>query len=1184
MDLLQNKQNKKNQIAFAEICHIFAEICVHNEKIAEEFFDFSKDMDVSLLDDAEFEDINDHDQVSSRSRSYLFNEKEVHNEYTDRLILFLDAIGGNTMANSLEYNFRYSDSSDRKRIISRVTHALSRRYNEEQVQAKLAAIFAEIFNTYDFSFELWKFSEENYKALFIAAENYCYGNHPNAKIELYAFALARYEMIKETLSEPDTETEKYISSAIEFLFERYIKNKQQLNDKDFEFVLTTCFLVMDYDYRFKKFIINSIYQDEKIKANFLANTLKFIPNEYLEHKVDTLIELLDFKNSPKDTAYCIKFVVIEFGADLTDLQLFLKTVAKEYPEQYIEAMRSTECIRTSKFYHTSLFAANSYEDMYKILEEENPEVIKTYNIDFETELLDLAAKSEQSMAKRQCRNQVYQYLSGQCDISVLEPYFPLLHDNYIDSAKNSKIIESCMKCNDMFKRRFIALKCIQRQLIRTFRELLDEKNNSNNIISLEYIINSLIRENVPVQYRFETYSSFFEYYYDEPTKLKIFNAISKAMAENSEAFDDEYKQYLSSKAGFGDPAEIFRRKVYLNYLDLSNNENKNKDLILSMCSDTSKQVRLLAIEIISKHKEYENDVIEMLKSKKQASREVAVDIIAAWGVNNYKDILSETAEKEKSAKVADKIESLFNVAITISDDDNNEISPLVLAEKINSGNKSKKVAWLYETPSSIVHFNNGAVADTKYMQAVLICYADMTEFGPSATANLLTKELNQEELHKFTAEIFSKWVEAGAEAKKKWVLYFSAIHGGNAMIDVFLHYVKEWAEIARGAIAAEAIKALVLNGSSEALMSIDNIAHKFKHKQVKNAAIQALDSAAEALGITPDELGDRIVPDLGFNENMERIFDYGTRKFKVYLTPTLEVEVYDENNKKIKNMPAPSKKDDEETAKKSNAEFKQMKKQLKNVVSIQKLRLETALLTDRRWDREAWNNLFVKNPVMHSFAMGLIWAAYENNYELVQTFRYMEDGSFNTSDEDEYTLPENCTIGLVHPIDLDEDTLSTWKEQLSDYEITQPIEQLDRTVYKINDDEIGQVNLDRFKGRTINDMTLLGRMTKFGWSKGIIQNAGCFNSFNRKDIVKHIKNNDGTYQIIENSVEFEFSGMYVSGMNEEVKVESVRFYTCIKRSNDEINNKPMKLKLEKVKPCYFSEIINQIENILKGTE
>lgn len=79
------------------------------------------------------------------------------------------------------------------------------------------------------------------------------------------------------------------------------------------------------------------------------------------------------------------------------------------------------------------------------------------------------------------------------------------------------------------------------------------------------------------------------------------------------------------------------------------------------------------------------------------------------------------------------------------------------------------------------------------------------------------------------------------------------------------------------------------------------------------------------------------------------------------------------------------------------------------------------MLANRCWIVDVWESFFAKNPVMHKFAIGLIWIAYEGD-KAVQSFRYMEDGTFNTSDEDEYELPKNCTIGLAHAFGLERTT------------------------------------------------------------------------------------------------------------------------------------------------------------------
>ena len=40
--------------------------------------------------------------------------------------------------------------------------------------------------------------------------------------------------------------------------------------------------------------------------------------------------------------------------------------------------------------------------------------------------------------------------------------------------------------------------------------------------------------------------------------------------------------------------------------------------------------------------------------------------------------------------------------------------------------------------------------------------------------------------------LFDRWLELGAEAKKKWVLYGAAIHGGEEIIPVLYRQIQEW--------------------------------------------------------------------------------------------------------------------------------------------------------------------------------------------------------------------------------------------------------------------------------------------------------------------------------------------------------------------------------------------------------
>ena len=319
---------------------------------------------------------------------------------------------------------------------------------------------------------------------------------------------------------------------------------------------------------------------------------------------------------------------------------------------------------------------------------------------------------------------------------------------------------------------------------------------------------------------------------------------------------------------------------------------------------------------------------------------------------------------------------------------------------------------------------------------------------------------------------------------------------------------------------------------------------------------------------TPEELADRIVPTLGFGPDGTRVFDYGPRKCIVRLTPTLELAVATEAGKAVKSLPSPGKADDPQQAPAAYEAYKAMKKQIKTTVSAQRARLEMALSVQRCWDSGAWRKLFVENPVMHQFAISLIWGVYEAG-GLKETFRYMEDGSFNTVDEEEYILPDGASVGLVHPIELDADALAAWKQQLEDYEITQSIVQLSRPVYRLAPQQAQATALETAAGRVLNSLTLTGKLQSLGWYRGSVLDGGGFYSFYREDPAVGL------------GVELNFSGSFVGGDYGDVTVFDAVFYRAgaVERGGycyATVQPEHI-LPLGQVPARYYSEVVWQLE-------
>ena len=132
---------------------------------------------------------------------------------------------------------------------------------------------------------------------------------------------------------------------------------------------------------------------------------------------------------------------------------------------------------------------------------------------------------------------------------------------------------------------------------------------------------------------------------------------------------------------------------------------------------------------------------------------------------------------------------------------------------------------------------------------------------------------------------------------------------------------------------------------------------------------------------------------------------------------------------------------------------------------------------------------------------------------------------------------------------------------------------------QITDEEKNADCILRFKGKTINSQTLLGRMIKYGWDKGYAQDAGCFYEFIHTDISGIERKTDGTPVKTGYITELCFSGMYIGGFEvdaEEVEIEEVKIYDASSNNTT--------IKAGEINKRYFSEIINQLTAIIGSKE
>ncbi|WP_141584620.1 DUF4132 domain-containing protein [Actinomadura sp. WMMA1423] len=334
--------------------------------------------------------------------------------------------------------------------------------------------------------------------------------------------------------------------------------------------------------------------------------------------------------------------------------------------------------------------------------------------------------------------------------------------------------------------------------------------------------------------------------------------------------------------------------------------------------------------------------------------------------------------------------------------------------------------------------------------------------------------------------LFRQWLDAGKPSKDAWALRQLGRTGDDETVRRLTPVIRAWPGEGGHRNAVTGLGVLAEIGTDVALMHLHGIAQKVKFKGLQYEAQERIRQVAERLGLTTDQLADRLVPDFGLDADGGMTLDYGPRRFLVRFDEQLKPFVADEDGKRRKSLPKPGAKDDPEFAPAAHKAFAGLKKDVRTVASEQIRRLEEAMVTRRRWTPAEFGEYLVRHPLVWHVARRLVWLAEDGG--TTAAFRIAEDRTLAGADDDAFTLPDSARVGIAHPLDLG-DAVQAWSEVFADYEITQPFPQLARPVFALTEQERGSGRLERFEGLKLPFGDVLG-LVKRGWERGAPLDAG----------------------------------------------------------------------------------------------
>ena len=462
----------------------------------------------------------------------------------------------------------------------------------------------------------------------------------------------------------------------------------------------------------------------------------------------------------------------------------------------------------------------------------------------------------------------------------------------------------------------------------------------------------------------------------------------------------------------------------------------------------------------------------------------------------------------------------------------------------------------------------GARLPPAAMDCVLKCLS--LSGGPAAYAGLAQIQalVTPESLAAGANALFEQWLEAGAPSKSDWALTMLAHVGDDQTARVLAPLVRRWPGESQHQRAVKGLDVLLGIGSEVALMHLNGISQKVKFKGIKSAARERIDTLAVQLGLTGEQLADRLVPSLGLDEEGALLLDYGPRHFTVHFDEALRPVVRDDTGKLRKSLPKPGARDEADKAVPAEARFKELKKDVRALAAIQLKRFEVAMITGRRWSADSFRTHLVAHPLVCHLVRRLIWGIYEGN-TLLRSFRVADDNTFADAEDEELSLPEGLVVGIAHPIDLDPDTRAAWGEVLADYELLQPFTQLGRPTFSAEAAELAQTKLIRNPKQRVAVRRVLG-LTSRGWERGEALDGGVVHwlSMPLPGGQREVRLNLGG------------AGLWMGMVHEQPEDPTIESVTVNERTDDGYE---AKIPLSEVPPALMSEVLAAIHQ-LQATE
>lgn len=228
---------------------------------------------------------------------------------------------------------------------------------------------------------------------------------------------------------------------------------------------------------------------------------------------------------------------------------------------------------------------------------------------------------------------------------------------------------------------------------------------------------------------------------------------------------------------------------------------------------------------------------------------------------------------------------------------------------------------------------------------------------------------------------------------------------------------------------------------------------KFRNKIINNNILKSIDriisDVAKKHGYDKNLVEEIGVMDFGLDNTSTKKLEFGNVTCTITAKNASDLLIeWEKDGKPIKSVPTSVRAEFPTKLKELKTEIKELEAQLQ----VQKDRIESYFVKQKRWNYSEWKENYIDHPLVKVIAAKTIWTFKKEDKTTSGLFI---DDQFLDVNKESITWPDDSTeVELWHPINSNIEEIVGWRNFIEEKEITQPFKQAYREIYVLTDAEM----------------------------------------------------------------------------------------------------------------------------------